>query len=106
MRATRRFGGPLASRLSTEYHSIRMDGLFKRDKKMPASDKSNSVEQWVRVLRTLADPVRVRILHLMECAGRPALRVGELADALKMPQSTISRHLKTLLEADLIEARR
>jgi ubiquinone/menaquinone biosynthesis C-methylase UbiE/DNA-binding transcriptional ArsR family regulator len=73
---------------------------------MPAPDKSNSVEQWVRVLRTLADPVRMRILQLMDSAGRPALRVGELADALKMPQSTISRHLKTLLEADLIEARR
>ncbi len=73
---------------------------------MPGPDKSNSVEQWVRVLRTLADPVRMRILQLMDSAGRPALRVGELADALKMPQSTISRHLKTLLEADLIEARR
>lgn len=73
---------------------------------MSAADKSNTVEQWVRALRTLADPVRMRILHLMECDGRPALRVGELADALKMPQSTISRHLKTLLDAELIEARR
>jgi len=73
---------------------------------MPTSQSANSIDQWVRVLRNIADPVRIRILHLMESAGRPALRVGELSFALKMPQSTISRHLKTLLESDLIEARR
>lgn len=73
---------------------------------MPASDRASSIDQWVRMLRMIADPVRIRILQLMESAGRPALRVGELSEALKMPQSTISRHLKTLLESDLIEARR
>ncbi len=73
---------------------------------MPASDSASSIDQWVRVLRIMADPVRIRILQLMESAGRSPLRVGELSDALKMPQSTISRHLKTLLESDLIEARR
>jgi SAM-dependent methyltransferase/DNA-binding transcriptional ArsR family regulator len=34
------------------------------------------------------------------------LSVGELAEILKLPQSTVSRHLKTLGDAQLIHARR
>ncbi len=73
---------------------------------MPTGSDNNSVDAWVRLLRTLADPVRIRVLQLMESGGRPALRVGEISSALKMPQSTVSRHLKTLLDCGLIESRR
>ena len=41
----------------------------------------------------LADPVRLRLLHLV--ADRE-LAVLELADVLQLPQSTVSRHLKAL----------
>jgi len=42
---------------------------------------------------SLADPIRVRLLRLME---RHELGVAELCDVLQMPQSTVSRHLKVL----------
>lgn len=44
-------------------------------------------------LSELNDPVRLRILRLLE---REELSVGELARALQLPQSTVSRHLKLL----------
>jgi ArsR family transcriptional regulator len=47
-------------------------------------------------LQTLADPLRVRLLLVLE--GQ-TLAVGELCDVLQLPQSTISRHLKTLTDA-------
>jgi SAM-dependent methyltransferase/biotin operon repressor len=47
-------------------------------------------------LQTLADPLRVRLLLVLE--GQ-TLSVGELCEVLQLPQSTISRHLKTLTDA-------
>lgn len=44
-------------------------------------------------LSALSDPTRVRLLRLLE---REALTVGELVRILRLPQSTISRHLKLL----------
>jgi ArsR family transcriptional regulator len=41
----------------------------------------------------LADPTRLRLLRVLE---RQELGVAELCDVLQLPQSTVSRHLKTL----------
>jgi ubiquinone/menaquinone biosynthesis C-methylase UbiE/DNA-binding transcriptional ArsR family regulator len=53
-------------------------------------------------LGTLADPIRSRILLLVE--GRE-LTVGELCSVLQLPQSTVSRHLKILSDEGWITAR-
>jgi len=53
-------------------------------------------------LNALADLSRLRVLRMLE---KNELSVGELARALQMPQSTISRHLKTLHEGRWIEKR-
>ena len=45
-------------------------------------------------LNTLSDPTRVRLLLLLE---HEELGVGELVNIVQLPQSTVSRHLKTLL---------
>ena len=44
-------------------------------------------------LASLADPTRGRLLHVLD---RHELTVGELCQALQLPQSTVSRHLKQL----------
>ncbi len=51
----------------------------------------------------LAEPSRLRILRVLE---REELAVGELCDVLKLPQSTVSRHLKTLADQGWVESRR
>lgn len=43
----------------------------------------------------LAEPTRSRLLAALE---RQELTVGELAAALQLPQSTVSRHLKILTD--------
>lgn len=53
-------------------------------------------------LAALADPVRGRLLLALE---RHELAVGELAATLQLPQSTVSRHLKTLVDAGWVRAR-
>jgi ArsR family transcriptional regulator len=71
-----------------------------------ASAESPTVRRWVESLRALADPMRCRIIRLLEHAAGPGLRVGELAEALKLPQSTVSRHIKNLSEARVVDGRR
>ena len=55
------------------------------------------------ILKVLADEVRLRILRSVDQAE---LSVAEIVDALEIPQSTVSRHLKPLKEINLIKARR
>jgi ubiquinone/menaquinone biosynthesis C-methylase UbiE/DNA-binding transcriptional ArsR family regulator len=53
-------------------------------------------------LSALADPTRSRLLLLLD---RHELTVGELCGALQLPQSTVSRHLKTLADEGWVTAR-
>src|SRR5207237_7417 len=48
------------------------------------------------------DPTRSRLLLLLD---RHELTVGELCSALQLPQSTVSRHLKTLSDEGWVSAR-
>jgi ubiquinone/menaquinone biosynthesis C-methylase UbiE len=54
-------------------------------------------------MSALADPVRCRMLLLLE---KHELTVSELCAVLQMPQSTVSRHLKTLADDDWVTSRR
>ena len=54
-------------------------------------------------LTTLADSTRSRMLLLLE---RHELTVSELCTVLQLPQSTVSRHLKTLSDASWVVSRR
>ena len=66
---------------------------------MTESGESRPLLQW---LEPLTDAVRLRLLYLVDTQE---LSVGELASALQLPQSTISRHLKRLLEAGWVVRR-
>jgi len=56
-----------------------------------------------KVFKALSDPTRRRVLELLR--KRP-LTAGELAENFKIAKPTLSAHLATLKEADLIEAER
>jgi ArsR family transcriptional regulator len=54
-------------------------------------------------LTTLADATRGRMLLILE---RNELTVSELCAVLQLPQSTVSRHLKTLADSSWVSSRR
>jgi SAM-dependent methyltransferase len=54
-------------------------------------------------MTALSDPTRCRMLMLLE---KHELTVSELCAVLQMPQSTVSRHLKTLSDDDWVTSRR
>src|SRR5262249_55369050 len=51
----------------------------------------------------LSDAIRVRMLAVLD-GGE--LTVSELCDVVQLPQSTVSRHLKTLADRDWVTSRR
>src|SRR3954453_4204913 len=56
----------------------------------------------VTAFDVLAEPTRRRILDLLREQPRP---VGEIVDALPLSQPGVSKHLRVLREAGLVEAR-
>jgi DNA-binding transcriptional ArsR family regulator len=55
------------------------------------------------VFEALADPRRRQVVQMLSVSPR---RAGELANAARMSAPAMSRHLKTLLDAGLIEDER
>src|SRR6478672_5568508 len=60
-------------------------------------------EQLLAWMECLADPMRLRLLRILE---RHELGVADLCDVLQAPQSTVSRHLKLLLDQGWVQSRR
>lgn len=54
----------------------------------------------LRIFRALADPTRLRILMLVR---RMELSIGELAQVLRQSQPRVSRHVKILADAGLLD---
>lgn len=57
-----------------------------------------------QTLKALSDPIRLRIILLLQAEGE--LCVCDLIEALKLPQSTISRHLAYLKRSCWVDTRR
>jgi DNA-binding transcriptional ArsR family regulator len=60
-----------------------------------------AAEAYASWFRALADPTRLRVLHVLACALRP-MRVGEVAEAVGIAQSTASVHLQRLLADEFV----
>jgi len=55
---------------------------------------------FVKVMKALSDPNRVKIIKLLQ---QKSMCVCELQEALKLAQPTVSKHLKILEEAGLVD---
>jgi ArsR family transcriptional regulator len=56
-----------------------------------------------RMFKAFADETRLRVLHLLT---RGELCVCDIMDALRLPQSKVSRHLAYLRDSGLVQVRR
>ena len=57
------------------------------------------MRDFIKVMKALSDPNRVKIIKMLQCR---VLCVCEMREALGLAQSTVSKHLKILEEAELI----
>jgi ArsR family transcriptional regulator len=61
------------------------------------------MKSFVKVMKALSDPNRVKIIKLLQ---QKSMCVCELQAALKLAQPTVSKHLKILEEAGLVDYRK
>lgn len=61
------------------------------------------LQQVARRFRTLAEPARLLVLHRLE-EGESS--VSALAERIRMPHGTLSRHLQVLYEGGFVRRRR
>lgn len=59
-----------------------------------------------RVLRAVAEPLRLRMLSYLARAGQREACVCDLAELADVSQPTVSHHLKVLREAGILTAER
>lgn len=67
------------------------------------SSAPSETELLAKYFRTFGDPIRLRILDLLE-AGEAS--VGQLVDTLDLPQPKVSNHLACLRWCGFVESRR
>jgi DNA-binding transcriptional ArsR family regulator len=60
-----------------------------------------TAEAYASWFRCVADPTRLQVLQALASAGRP-VKVGELAEAVGVAQSTVSAHLARLLDDEFV----
>jgi ArsR family transcriptional regulator len=60
-------------------------------------------EQVARLLKALADPVRLRLMSLVASHEGGEACICELNDAFDLSQPTISHHMRVLHEAGLVD---
>ena len=58
------------------------------------------MKQFIRIMKALSDPNRVRVIKILE---NKQLCVCELQDLIGLAQSTVSKHMKVLEEAGLVD---
>jgi len=61
------------------------------------------MKHFIRVMKALSDPSRVRVLKLLQDGE---LCVCNIQTYLQLAQSTVSRHMKVLEDAGLVQRRR
>jgi len=65
-----------------------------------------NLETASRQLEALGNPARLRIYRMLVRAGRRGMAVGQLQERIGMPGSTLSHHLKRLIETGLLRQER
>ena len=63
-------------------------------------------EAVVRALAALAQPLRLQVFRALVVAGAEGLTPGTMAEALGVPQNSLSFHLKELSNAGLVTQER
>jgi ArsR family transcriptional regulator len=81
-----------------EISSFSLDNI-RLNRKIANYRYGDAMKDFIKVMKALSDPNRIKMVKLLQ---RKVLCVCEMQEALGLAQSTVSKHLKILEEAELI----
>jgi L-amino acid N-acyltransferase YncA len=73
------------------------------DLRTPSSMSPDDAATYAAWFACLADPTRVRALYAVATAPQGFVRIGDLAEQLKISQSTCSHHIKRLADVGFVK---
>jgi L-amino acid N-acyltransferase YncA/DNA-binding transcriptional ArsR family regulator len=76
--------------------------LLEPDRRAGAVLDKSQAENYAEWFAVLADPTRVRLLHTVSTSANGAVRIGDLAGALGISQSTCSHHVELLRKVGFV----
>jgi L-amino acid N-acyltransferase YncA/DNA-binding transcriptional ArsR family regulator len=76
--------------------------LLELDRRPGSALGRTEAENYAEWFAVLADPTRVRLLHTVSTSPRGAVRIGDLASALGISQSTCSHHVDVLRKVGFV----
>ncbi|CUR60414.1 GNAT family acetyltransferase [metagenome] len=97
MSASQTTSSPATAQGRTELPLLAEDGA--RPSTALGKAEAENYAEWFAVL---ADPTRVRLLHTLSTSPTSAMRVGDLAAALGVSQSTCSHHVELLRKVGFV----
>ena len=97
MSASQTTSSPATAQGRTELPLLAEDGG--RPSTVLGKAEAENYAEWFAVL---ADPTRVRLLHTLSTSPTSAMRVGDLAAALGVSQSTCSHHVELLRKVGFV----
>lgn len=71
---------------------------------MVATSRLNRFERQTEILRSIAHPIRLAMIELLQRGRR--MSVSEIHSALKIEQATASHHLKILRQVGIVKVER
>lgn len=78
--------------------------MEKTDKKVINNDLAEKLERTAFILKTVAHPMRLGVIHLLE--QHPRLSVSEICDMLDTEQSLTSHHLQNMRLKGILSVKR
>jgi len=76
--------------------------LLELDRRPGSALGKTEAENYAEWFAVLADPTRVRLLHTVSTSPNGAMRIGDLASALDISQSTCSHHVDVLRKVGFV----
>jgi DNA-binding transcriptional ArsR family regulator len=70
-----------------------------------SNDVTSKLERHAAQLSALGHPVRLKILRLVVQAGAEGASAGDIQGRVDLPASTLSHHLKRLVDAGVVSTR-
>jgi protein-tyrosine-phosphatase len=65
-----------------------------------------SPERAARIFKALSDPLRIRLVEMARAAGQDGICFDTIAGQFDMPQSSLSHHMRVLVEAGILDRER
>ena len=73
---------------------------------VPSFQHDDNIDDIIKILKSLSSHERLALLHVIACKGEEGITPTDILQSISMSSSQLSFHLKLLMKANIIDARK